>query len=209
MPRTRWCRSAPTERRRRSSIGTYFVAEFLKKHGLSLADVRYVELSFPNMLPAFANGALDGAIMIDPFLSQALAAGVARLLSDPVELVPAGASTVPLVFSEKSARNREVAQAFMNAYVRGVRLHNDAFVKGRDKEKVIGIIARHAGIEPALVRDGFLPALDPDQQLNKDFLKTVQAFFIANDMLKAPADIDRLVDPSFAAAAVATLGPYR
>ena len=87
--------------------------------------------------------------------------------------------------------------------------NNDAFVKGRDKEKVIGIIARHAGIEPALVRDGFLPALDPDQQLNKDFLKTVQAFFIANDMLKAPADIDRLVDPSFAAAAVATLGPYR
>ena len=116
---------------------------------------------------------------------------------------------MPLVFSEKFAANREIAQAFMTAYMQGVRLHNDAFVKGRDKDKVIEIIARHAGLEPRIVRDGFLPALDPDQVVNTQFLKTVQSFFISQDMLRTAVDVDQLVDPSFAAEAVRRLGAYR
>lgn len=193
----------------RASIGTYFTWLMLDRHGLSLADVRYIELGFPSMLAAFTNGALDAAVMIDPFLSQALASGVAKHLFDPIEKVPHGASVVPLIFGEKFAANRPLAQAFMDAYMAGVRLHNDAFVKGRDKERTIEIVARHAGIAAQVVRDGFLPALDPDQRVDKAFLKTVQAFFVQHEMLTAAADIDRLVDPSFAAEAVRRLGPYR
>src|SRR5262249_33974109 len=45
--------------------------------GLSVNDVELTALGFPDMVPAFANGAIDGANMIEPVLSQALDRGVA------------------------------------------------------------------------------------------------------------------------------------
>lgn len=192
----------------RASFGTFVVAEFLKRHGMALSDVNYVELPFPSMLAALTNGAIDGAVMIEPFLSQALRSGAAKPLSDPSAYLPAGVSVVPLVYSESFARDRARAQAFMTAYMQGVRLYNDAFVKGRDRDKVIAVIAHRANVSPMLIRYGFLPALDPNQHVDKSFLAAAQAFFIEQGMLQGKADIDTLVDASFAEAAVRELGEY-
>jgi NitT/TauT family transport system substrate-binding protein len=92
--------------------------------------------------------------------------------------------------------------------MQGVRVYNDAFVKGIDKDKVTAIIARRAKVSPAFIAHSFLPGLDPDQRVNKSFLGAAQAFFIAQGMQHGAADIDTLVDPSFAAAAVQKLGDY-
>jgi NitT/TauT family transport system substrate-binding protein len=192
----------------RASFGTFVVAEFLKRHGMALSDVNYVELPFPSMLAALTNGAIDGAVMIEPFLSQALRSGAAKPLSDPSAYLPAGVSVVPLVYSESFAHDRARGQAFMTAYMQGVRLYNDAFVKGRDRDKIIAVIAHRANVSPMLIRYGFLPALDPNQHVDKSFLAAAQAFFIAQGMLQGTADIDTLVDASFAEAAVRELGEY-
>jgi NitT/TauT family transport system substrate-binding protein len=192
----------------RASFGTFVTAEFLKRHGMALSDVKYIELPFPSMVTALTNGAIDGATMIEPFLSLALQAGAAKLLADPSAFFPAGSSVVPLLYSEKFSGNRAVAQAFMTAYMRGVRVYNDAFVKGRDKDKVIDIIATRAKVSPTLIRNGFLPGLEPNQRVNKSFLAAAQTFFIEQGMLQGPTDIDALVDTSFAEAAVRALGEY-
>jgi len=193
----------------RASFGTFVVAEFLKRHAMTMADVKYVELPFPNMVAALTNGAIDGAIMIEPFLSIALTSGAAKSLADPSLYFPDGASVVPLIYSEKFAADRKLAQAFMTAYMRGVRIYNDAFVKGIDRAKVVEIIARRAKVAPSIIDKGFLPGLDPNQRVNKDFLAAAQQFFIAQGMLQSPADLDRLIDPSFAAASIRELGEYR
>jgi NitT/TauT family transport system substrate-binding protein len=192
----------------RASFGAFLVSEFLKAKGMTFSDIKYVEMPFPSIVTALSNGAIDGASMIEPFLSLALRSGAVRTLGDPSVLVPEGASVVPLVYSEAFIGRRALAQDFMTAYMGGVRIYNDAFVKGRDKDKVIGIIARRAKVEPAMVRDGYMAALDPDQRVNKTFLAAAQNFFAEQNMLQNKADIDALVDPSFAEAAVAALGAY-
>jgi hypothetical protein len=116
---------------------------------------------------------------------------------------------VPLVYGEAFIAKRPLAQAFMTAYMRGVRIYNDAFVKGRDRDRVIDIIARRAKVDPEIMRNSFWAALDPDQRINKDFLAAAQAFFIEQNMLTGPANIDAVVDSSFAEAAVRTLGAYQ
>ena len=193
----------------RASFGTFLVAEFLKNNGLKFSDIKYVEMPFSSIVTALANGAIDGATMIEPFVSAVLRSGAAKPLGDPSALVPDGASVVPLVYGEAFIAKRALAQAFMNAYMGGVRLYNDAFVKGRDKDKVIAIIARRAKVDPEVIRNGYLAALDPDQRVNKKLLAAAQDFFAEQGMVQNKADIDALVDPSFAEAAVRALGEYR
>jgi len=187
--------------------------ETLADNGLSIADVRAVELAYPNMVPALTSHAVDAGVLLEPFLSQSIELGIGRMVSDliPDRQRKSGASevTVPLVYSEKFAENRKIAQAFMTAYVKGVRLYNDAFVKNENKEKVIEIIARHAGIDAKLIRDGFPAGLDPDQRVNVAALEGFQQFFVEQHFMRDPIDVNKVVDSSFAEASVKQLGSYR
>ncbi|MDB5405251.1 MAG: tauA [Rhodospirillales bacterium] len=184
--------------------------KLLKKHDMSFSDINVVELAYPNMLPAFSTKAIDGAIDLEPFLSQALQTGAAKVVSDLSEFVPAeGGTIVPIVYSEDFARKTGPARAFLKAYLRGVRVYNDAFVEGKGKQKVIEIIARYAKVKPEVVADGFPAGLDPNQRVSVEFLGELQSFFVQQKFLRTPIDIEKIVDPSFAEAAVKDLGTYK
>ena len=184
--------------------------DLLKKHGMTLADVNVVELAYPNMLPALTSKAIDAAIDLEPFLSRAMNAGAVKVVSDLSEFVPdAGATIVPLVYSEKFANEKPEAMAFMKAYLEGVRMYNDAIVKGKDKDKAIAVIAKYANIKPEIVRDAFPAGLDPNQRVSKAFLDRLQTFFVQQHYLRSTVDVSKVLDLSFADAAVKELGPYQ
>ncbi len=193
------------------AASVYMLLErLLKKYDMTFADVRIVQLSFPNMLPAFVSKAIDGAMDLEPFLSSALLSGAAKQVSDLTEFVPpAGGTIVPVVYSENFAQQKDAANAFMLAYVQGVRLYNDALFKGKDREKTIEIIARYAKIKAEVVRDSFPAGLDPDQRVSLQFLDDFQDFFIRENFLREKIDIGKIVDLSFADEAVKKLGPYK
>src|ERR1039458_4645009 len=153
--------------------------KLLKKHGMTLADVRMVELSYPNMLPALASKAVDAAIDLEPFLSQALQAGDAKVVSDLSEFMPSeGGTIVPIVYSEIFSQKTALANAFMKAYMQGARIYNDAIIKGKDKDKAIEIIARYANVSAKIVRESFPAGIDPNQHISLEFLDELQTFFI-------------------------------
>jgi NitT/TauT family transport system substrate-binding protein len=184
--------------------------KLLKKHGMTLADIRVVELAYPNMLPAFASKAIDAAINLEPFLSQSLQSGTAKVVSDLTEFVPTeGGTIVLIVYSETFAQKTATANAFMKAYMQGVRIYNDAFVKGQDKDKVIEIVARYAKIDPKIVSEGFPAGLDPNQRVSVPFLTELQTFFVEQNLLRTPTEVSKIIDMSFADAAVKELGPYK
>jgi NitT/TauT family transport system substrate-binding protein len=189
------------------------VQRYLAGFGMTLADIHIVELAYPSMVPALGSGAVDAAVVLEPFLSEALQMDIARPLND---LVAASGGTatdsitsVPLVYSEVFARDRSVAQSFMDAYLRGVRLYNDAFTRGIDKAKIVGILAARAKLDPAVVQKGFPAGLDPNGRVNRPFLEACQSFFIQQHYLDKPIDLGKLVDPSFADSTVARLGEYK
>jgi len=193
----------------RASSVYLFLERLLAKHGLKLTDVQIVELAYPNMLAALSSGAVDAALSLEPFLSQAVQAGVAKVVHDLMEFVPAGgAVTVPLVYSENFAKS-PAAQRFMTAYVKGVRVYNDAFGKGQDKERVIELIAKRGKIDPKVIRGGFPAGLGPDQEVSLAGLEAFQKFFVEQGFIRTPIDVNRIVDTSFAREAVRQLGPYR
>ncbi len=193
----------------RPSAVTMLLDDLMRKHGASLADIDVVELAYPNMFAALTTGAVEGAIDLEPFLSQAITAGLATHACDFTEFVPAaGGSIVPLVYSEGFIADRGRAQDFMTCYMRCVRLYNDAFVHGKDRERMIAITAKGAGIDEAAVRASYPAGLDPDQQLDRGFIDRLQRFFVRQKMLAQTIDLDGIIDTSFAEAARAALGPY-
>jgi NitT/TauT family transport system substrate-binding protein len=194
----------------KTSASYFLLASLLKKYGMAPAELRIVELAYPAMVVALANHAVDGAVMLEPFLSQALGRSGVRSLSDFTEIVPAsGASIVPIVYGEAFAANRKSANAFMLAYTKAVHVYLDAFRKGTGKDKVVAAIARHTGFAPQVILATQPVGFAPDQKLDIGFLDAAQTFFVSQHYLPAPADTKRLVDPSFAAEAVRVLGHYR
>lgn len=194
----------------RASSVYMLLEDLLKKHSMTLNDIKPVELSYPNMLPALTSKAIDAAIHLEPFLSQTLRGGIAKEVADLTEFVPKeGGTIVPLVYSEKFAENKAVATDFMKAYVRGVRIYNDALIKNKDKDKVIEIVAKGANVDVAIIRDGFPAGLDPNQHVSIEFLSRLQQFFIAQGFMRASVDVSQYADLSFAQAAVKALGEYK
>jgi NitT/TauT family transport system substrate-binding protein len=189
------------------------LGNYLAGFGLTAADVHMVELSYPSMVPALGSGAVEAAVVLEPFLSQALQMGIARQLNDMVAAsggTPAEASTsVPLVYSETFARDNATGQAFMDAYLKGVRLYNDAFERGIDKDKIIDILAARAKLDVGVIRNGFPAGLDPNGKVSVRFLEQCQEFFVKQRYLQAPIDLKRLVDTSFSDSTVARLGEYK
>jgi NitT/TauT family transport system substrate-binding protein len=193
----------------RTSVSYFLLGTLLKKYGMTTRDVRIVELTYSAQIAAFPNRAIDAGVMLEPFLTQALKNGDAVAVSDFVEIVPPGASIVPIVYSETFARNRSDGLAFMTAYMRAVRLYTDAFKKNIGKDRVIATVAKHTGFPEPVIRDSNPVGFETHQEVNVAFLEEAQRFHIAEGFLRAPVDVRQLVDPSFARAAVQVLGPYR
>lgn len=195
----------------RASSSFYNVAQVLAANGVTIPDVTFTQLPYASMAAALSTGAVDAAYMIEPFLSKVLRSGVAKEVADIGYLGDAKEShlSVPLVYSENFAKRKKEAAAFMLAYMNGVRVYNDAFVKGINKEKVIDIMAKYAGVDRKVVAESYPAGLDPDQDINVKSLQEMQSFFVAQKMMPKPTDLSTLVDTSFAKAALVKLGPYQ
>jgi NitT/TauT family transport system substrate-binding protein len=111
----------------------------LRGAGLAPGDVNLVTIPFAQMSAAFAGRALDAAFQVEPLASDAVARGLAVRWRGLDELAP-NLQNVFLVASERFVQRRDVARAWMVAYVRGVRDYNDAIFRDRDREAVIQIL---------------------------------------------------------------------
>jgi len=193
----------------RGSTGFYLMAKTLAKHGVGLDDVRIVEMEYANIIAAMSNGAIEGGMLLDPYLTKAISGGIAVEISDCADVAPGGdPSIVAIVYSEQFGADQAVAQNWMLAYMQGVRAYNDAFVKNIDRARVINILAAHTHLEPALIEKSFPVGLDPDQRINLAALADFQKFYMELGLLRQGGDVASIVDTSFARHALAELGPY-
>jgi NitT/TauT family transport system substrate-binding protein len=71
-----------------SGLGTisgFVPREWLERNGADLASVKFVELPFPQMLPALEAGRIDAAMIAEPFYTAAK--GKVRVLASPYDVV--------------------------------------------------------------------------------------------------------------------------
>jgi NitT/TauT family transport system substrate-binding protein len=188
--------------------------ETLKTGGLKYADVEVVYLGFPEHLPAFLNKGIDAAMSNEPTMTLEIEQGAAvRIVGNDVTYPDQ--QTAVVFYSERFIKNRhDVAERFMRAYIRGVRLYNDALKDGRlagpAADKVIPILTKYTSTKDAAMFRRIIPsAVNPNGEVNIAGLRRDLAFFRELGLIESKdVSADGVVDGSFVKAAVGQLGPY-
>ena len=183
---------------------------YLKTAGLTLKDISLSTLAYADMNIALANGALDAAVQIEPYVASAVESGLAVRVAGSDEVYPNQQSAVMMyspVFIEKYP---QLAKDFMVAYVRGQRDYNDAFEKNIGRDEIIRILAKHTAMkDPAIYAKVAPVGLHPDGVLNIESLRSDAKWFVEHGYLKGEPDMDKIVDTRFVQYAVEKLGPYK
>jgi NitT/TauT family transport system substrate-binding protein len=186
--------------------------EALKKGGLKYSDVNVVYMGFPEQIAAYKNKGIDGGITNEPTVSRAIKGGFA-VRASPNAIYP-GQQTAVVLFSENFARQRDVAQKFMNAYIKALRDYNDALKDGKlagpGAEEIVNIFTSSTTLKDADIVRNMVPfAVNPDGYINIETLKNDYAFFKERGLVGSKITVEQIVDNSFADEAVRVLGKYK
>jgi NitT/TauT family transport system substrate-binding protein len=187
-------------------------SNFLKQGGLTIKDVELVVMGYPDMLPAFANKAIDVSIQNEPLLTTSIEQKLA------VKWPPGALSTAyggeyqvaTLIVSEAFAKNVDAARRFMVGYVRGLRDYNDAFIKGKDKDGIIAILIKYtAQKDPAVYAKMEMSYLNPDGKMHLASMKMDFDYFKQMGYYTGKLEFQSIVDTQFIDYALQQLGPYK
>jgi NitT/TauT family transport system substrate-binding protein len=189
--------------------------ETLKMGGLKYSDVEVVYLGFPEHLPAFLNKGIDAAISNEPTMTLEIEQGAAvRIVGNDVTYPDQ--QTAVVFYSERFTKSRrELAERFMRAYLRGIRLYNDALkdghLAGPAADEIIPILTKYTSIkDEAMLRRIIPSAVNPNGEVNLAGLRHDLAFFRELGLIESKdVSADGVVDGAFVKAAVEKLGPYR
>ncbi|WP_062213624.1 ABC transporter substrate-binding protein [Streptomyces sp. NBRC 109706] len=104
------------------NIGDITIEAALEERGVDTSGVEFVELGFPDMLPALANGQIDAAWVIEPFLTMGLDDGLTPVLWPYVESKEGLQIGSYLTTQEFAERDPEAVAAFQAAIADTARL---------------------------------------------------------------------------------------
>ena len=188
------------------------LALWAQRGGLSINDVAVTILAFPDMVPAMINKALDGALLIEPFRTQALEQGIGTLIESADKVYPDHQVAVVLYAPHMRREKVELGRRFMVAYLKGVRDFNDGFFKKKlsKRREVIAALAKHTPVKDlALYEKMVMPWLDPNGAVNRASLRFDQEWYVQNGFVQTKANLSLVVDDRFVIYALQKLGRYK
>ena len=185
----------------------------LASAGLTFVDTEPLYLAPPQMAVAFQNGALDAALILEPSATQAIKRGSAVLFDYGHDFYP-NQQTAVVLYGPSILKSRDVAQRFMNAYIRACRDYNDALVDGRVAgkagEEIIAIWIESTQIKDRdVLRTMTAHGVNPDGAVGLDSLRRDLAVFKVLGKVQGDVRVEDIVDNSYADAAAGKLGPYK
>lgn len=102
----------------RQSSHHLLVRQLLDNAGMSVDDIRLIELSPPEMPAALSRGDIDAYCVAEPFGAQAVTLNAGKVLFHSEDLWP-GSICCSLVFNAKFLQNNpELAREYLDAYLR-------------------------------------------------------------------------------------------
>jgi NitT/TauT family transport system substrate-binding protein len=191
--------------------GEITAAKYLAKGGLTPNDVTYVTVPLTESAAAFANKKVDAGGAIEPFRTVIVdqqKTGV--LLMHDYDADP-GAQTAGILYGPDFAKG-PLATPFITAYLQGVRMYNDGFVKKDPaaRQKAIDALIKHTAVKDKALFDQMgLQGLEGDGTMNLKSLEEQQDFWVAHNEQQQKVDLAKVVDDQFVKAAVAKIGAYK
>jgi NitT/TauT family transport system substrate-binding protein len=183
----------------------------LQRGGLTLADINLVQLGATDQITALANGAIDVGFMTEPQATIAQDRGVAIKWREAAEWYPGIQVSTIMYGPNYIARNPDLGQRFLVAYLRGVRDYYNAVIANRGgREAIIDVLVRHTPLrDRALYERVSWVYIDPNLTLLEDDLRATLQWFVDRGLVDRPTDVSNIFDRRFVQHALQVLGPYQ
>ncbi|BDG59024.1 NLPA lipoprotein [Caldinitratiruptor microaerophilus] len=193
------------------SLDEIALDRILRKGGLTTRnnpDIKVLS-SFPDIVVALANGSIDGGMLIEPFVQQAIQKGVGDPWKDPSEYED-NAQIAIIVYGTSMIERPDVANRFMVAYLRSLRDYNDAFMKNKNRKEIVDLLARVSTVKDAALMDSMLPAgLNPNGYVRMKGIQSDIDWYAERGMLQGgPLKAEDVVDNRYVEEALKVLGRY-
>jgi ABC-type nitrate/sulfonate/bicarbonate transport system substrate-binding protein len=192
-----------------ASLDEIALDRVLAAGNLTMDDINLqVIRSFPDIIAAMSNGSIDGGMVIEPFVAQAIDKDIADPWKDPKEYDPY-AQTAFLVYGMSIMEKPEIAKRFIVAYVQALRDYNDAFFHNEDKDIIVDILTKYSTVTDKELYDKmFPPGLNPNGYVRMKGIELDLEWYKSRDLLKGDLTAEDVVDNSYVDYAVELLGEY-
>ncbi|HLH26605.1 MAG TPA: ABC transporter substrate-binding protein [Chloroflexota bacterium] len=183
----------------------------LKEVGLTLDDVEFKNLTYPDMLAALANRSVDAGMELEPFIAQGQARGILTRWKTGAELYP-GDQAAAVVYGPTMAQmGRDAGNRLAVAYTRGLRDYHEAFgPERRNRAEIVAILTRNTTVkDPALYDQMGAAYMNPDCYLNADAMAWDLDWYVANGYVPQKPDLTQALDNGYCDYAVQVLGRYQ
>lgn len=169
----------------------YALARALEPHGVRITDLVFERIPSADMVQALRNGAVDGAILLDPYWVE--------IADDPdfllVATLPPGENIAGVFASDALLeQRRDVALAFVRAYIRTI----NTYLSGdyHQDDEIVDAISQVTGIPADVIR--LTPSIVFDWEIRSGTTDRIQEVLRELDVLDYEGILpeDRLVDRS-------------
>ncbi|MCZ2822080.1 ABC transporter substrate-binding protein [Modestobacter sp. VKM Ac-2977] len=167
------------------NIGEVTIRKAVEDAGGDSSTIDFVELAFPDMPAAVANGNVDAAWVVEPFVTVATGQGaraVVRNFAEPVEDL-----TVATYFTTEQmlAENPELVDDFQAAMAESLQYAQD------NPDELRRIITTYTSITPETAEQIALPAFP--EEINVESMETVAELMAEYGITEETADVDALL----------------
>ena len=180
----------------RGGIVEYQTAQGLKQGGLTIGDVEIVMLrSFPDMLAALSNGAIDASLLPEPLAASARSSGIATtLIANPAP----GAMITSLMLGQTllPEHERPVVEKLLRALRRAANeLQSPAAIMTPER---MAIWSRWVDVPVEVIAQTAPYAFPRDLAIDVADLMRQQAFLVETGQIPAAVPADRIIDARYA-----------
>jgi NitT/TauT family transport system substrate-binding protein len=186
------------------------VNEAAKAGGISYDDIEKVYMAFPQQVIAMKNGAIDFSTLIEPFATVATKDGIGVRWMSTEKFYPGNVIGTIFFGEQMASQKAEMGRRFIKAYLLGVRdfvrATSGGKLAGPGADGIIEILQKHYNLDPALMREMYVQAVDINGVVTADQLRKDWIFFREQGLIKGSVPLDKIVDRSFVDAALQDIG---
>jgi hypothetical protein len=126
------------------------------------------------MVAALGNKAIDGATLLEPFITFATARNVGVRWKGMEDFLPFTGQNGVIIYSQKFAQEQpEPAKRWMAAYLKGTRAYLDSVINGTDRDGINAILAKYTAVKDLALLAKMAPTgFDPNGRME---IKSLEA----------------------------------
>ena len=166
------------------NIGDVTIKAACEKQGAAVSTYKFIEMNFPDMLPALQKGTIDAEWTVEPFVTQARQAGAQVITHNYVATAPHLTVATYFASADYASQNAGVVKRFVAAINRSLdyaTAHPDA---------VRQIVTTYTKIDPAATQAMVLPYWSHD--LNKPSIEQLASLMQKYGLTTSKPDVASL-----------------